>query len=85
VVCFDKEGVGQKFYTRTSYLCIGRQVTATAVGIFDVVQAGVQKLGFLAISGEEYAKLVGRGIDGAADSIAGAGLKGLELLWIFCM
>ena len=67
-------------------MCISRPVTATALGIFDVVQAAVQKLGFPAISGEQCTKLVGIGTDGAAANIAGAGLKGLvekELPWIF--
>ena len=88
VVWFDKDGVGEKVYTRTSYSCISRPVTATALGIFDVVQAAVQKLGFPAISGEQCTKLVGIGTDGAAANIAGAGLKGLvekKLPWIFWM
>ena len=85
---FDKDGVGEKVYTRTSYLCISRPVTATALGIFNVVQAAVQKLGFPEISGEQCTKLVGIGTDGAAANVAGAGLKGLvekELPWIFWM
>jgi len=87
-VWFDKDGVGEKVYTRTSYLCISRPSTITALGIFDVVQAAVQKLGIPAISAEQCAKLVGIGTDGAAANIASAGLKGLvekELPWIFWM
>ena len=86
VVWFDKDGVDEKVYTRTSYLCISRPSTAT--GIYDVVQAAVQKLGIPAISGEQCTKLVGIGTDGAAANIAGAGLNGLvekELPWIFWM
>ena len=88
VVWFDKNGVGEKFYIRTSYLCIIRPVTATALGIFDMVQVAVQKLGFPAISGEHCAKLVGIGTDGAAANIAGSGFKRLvekEFPWIFWM
>ena len=67
-------------------MCISRPTTA--LGIFDVVQAAVQKLGFLEISREQCTKLVGIGTDGAAANIASAGLKellGKELLWIFWM
>ena len=88
VVWFDMDGVGEKVYTRTSYLCISRPSTATALGIYDVVQAAVQKLGIPAISGEQCTKLVGIGTDGAAANIACAGLKGLvekELPWIYWM
>jgi len=58
-------------------LCISGPATATALGIFDVVQTAVQKLGFPAISGGQCTKLVGIGTDGAAANIASAGLKGL--------
>ena len=76
-VWFDKDGAGEKVYARTSYLCISGPATATALGIFDVVQTAVQKLGFPAISGGQCTKLVGIGTDGAAANIASAGLKGL--------
>ena len=88
VVWFDKDGVGERVFTRTSYLCVSRPATAAAVGIFDVVQAAVQKLGFPALTADQCSKLVGIGTDGAAANIAGAGLKGLverELPWIFWM
>ena len=39
VLWYDKDGVGEKVYTRTSYLCISMPVTVTAWGIFDLVQA----------------------------------------------
>ena len=45
VVWFDKDGVDEKVYTGTSYLGICRPVTAIALGIFDVAQVAVQKLG----------------------------------------
>ena len=76
-VWFNKDGAGEKVYTRTSYLYISGPATATALGIFDAVQAAVQKLGFSAISGGQCTKLVGIGTDGAAANIASAGLKGL--------
>ena len=60
VVWFDKGRAGEKVYTRTSYFCISRP--STVLGIFDVVQAVVQKLGF---PGEQCTKLVGIGADGA--------------------
>ena len=43
-VWFDKDGAGEKVYARTSYFCISRP--STILGIFDVVQEAVQKLGF---------------------------------------
>ena len=58
--------------------------TSNNMGIFDVVQAAVQKLGFSAIKGEQCTKLV----DGPMANIASAGLKGLvekELLWVLWM
>jgi len=88
VVWFDKDGVGEMVFTRTSYLCISKPATATALGIFDVIQAAVHKLGIPAINEEHCTKLVGIGTNGAAANIAGAGLKGLvekELPWIFWM
>jgi len=47
------------------------------MGIFDVVRAVVQVLGFPAISGGQCTKLVCVETDGAAANIASAGLKGL--------
>ena len=88
VVWFDKDGVGEKVFTRTSYLCISRPATATALGEFDVIQAAAHKVGIPAINEEHCTKLVGIETDGAAANIAGAGLKGLvekELPWIFWM
>ena len=67
---------------------VGHQQQQYLLGIYDVVQAAVQKLGIPAISGEQCTKLVGIETDGAAANIAGAGLKGLvekELPWIFWM
>ena len=57
VVWFDKDEFGEKVYTRSSYLCISRPLTATALGIYDVVQAAVQMLGIPAISEEQCTKL----------------------------
>ena len=91
VVWFNKDGFGAKVYTRSSYLCISRPLTATALGVYDVVQAAVQMLGIPAISEEQCTKLVGIGTDGAAANIAGAGWKGLVekklpcIFWMWCM
>ena len=93
VVWFDKDGPvdGKKVLTRTSYLKIARPATATAKGIFDVLQTALQGLGISTISREECAKIVGIGTDGAAANIAGAGLKGLVdkeipwVVWLWCM
>lgn len=93
VVWFDKDGPvdGKKVITRTSYLKIARPATATAKGIFDVLQTALQGLGISTISREECAKIVGIGTDGAAANIAGAGLKGLVekeipwVVWMWCM
>ena len=70
---------------RTSYLCICRPSTVTALGILSAVWTSLQKLGIHTISGEQYIKLVGIGNDGTATNITGAGLKELikkELPWI---
>jgi len=93
VVWFDKDGPvdGKKVITRTSYLKIARPATATAKGIFDVLQTALQGLGISNISREECAKIVGIGTDGAAANIAVAGLKGLVekeipwVVWMWCM
>ena len=62
VVWFDKDGVGEKVFMRTSYLCISRPATATALGIFDVIQAAVHKLSIFAINDEHCTKLIGIGM-----------------------
>ncbi len=88
VVWFDRDGVDQKVYTRTSYFKMSRPSTVTAEGLFEVLQGAVQSLGIQAIKAEECAKLVGIGTDGASANVAGRGLKGLverELSWIFWM
>ena len=93
VVWLDKDGQtnGERVVTRTSYLKVTRPLTATAKGIFDVLQTALQGLGISAISREECAKIVGIGTDGASANIAGAGLKGLVekeipwVVWMWCM
>ena len=87
-VWFDPDGVDEKVYTRTSYFNISRPSSATAAGLFEVVQDALQCVGIQAINANESAKLVGMGTDGASANIANRDLKGLvekELDHIFLM
>ena len=80
--------VSTSYHTRMDYLMVSRPQSATANGLFQVLEGGLQSLGIKQVSAEECKKLVGVGTDGAASNIAASGLKGLVercLGWVFWM
>ena len=84
----DPDGTDEKVHTRMDYLMVSRPQLATANGLFQVLEGGLQSLGIKQVSAEECKKLVGVGTDGAASNIAASGLKGLVercLGWVFWM
>ena len=65
-----------------------RPQSATARGLFQVLERSLQRLGIQELSARECTRLVGVGTDGAAANIAASGLKGLvegQLQWVFWM
>ena len=88
VVWCDTNGTDEKVHTRIESLTVVRPESATARGLFKVLEIGLQHFGIQELSTEECAMLVGIGTDGAAANIAASGLKGLvenQLQWIFWM
>ena len=84
----DPDGTDEKVHTRMDYLMVSRPQLATANGLFQVLEGGLQSLGIKQMSAEECKKLVGVGTDSAASNIAASGLKGLVegcLGWVFWM
>ena len=78
----------EKVHNRMDYLMVSRPQSATANGLFQVLEGGLQSLGIKQVSAEECKKLVGVGTDGAASNIAASGLKRLvegSLGWVFWM
>ena len=88
VVWCDTNGTDEKVHTRMEFLTVVRPESATARGLFKVLEIGLQHFGIQELSTEECAMLVGIGTDGAAANIAASGLKGLvenQLQWVFWM
>ena len=88
VVWFDKEGVGEKVLTKTSYFNIPAPSSVSGNGLYLVFAGTLRGLGITTINQEECSKLVGVGTDGAAANVASAGLKGLveeKIPWVFWM
>ena len=91
MVWFDKDGTDEKVSTRISHLKIMRPSTATAQGMFDMLQESLQNLGIEAIDSEKCTQLVGIVTDGAPANIVGGGLKGLVeakvpwMFWMWCL
>ena len=88
VVWFDKEGVGEKVLTKTSYINIPAPSSVSGNGLYQVFVGTLLGLGVTTINQEDCSKLVGVGTDGAAANVASAGLKGLvkeKIPWVFWM
>ena len=75
VIWCDTDGNDEKTHTRISYLSVVRPQTTNTQGLFDVVEASLQKLGVQSIDSVSCKKLVGMGTDGASVKIAAVGLK----------
>ena len=88
VVWCDTSGTDEKVHTRMEFLTVVRPESATARGLFKVLETSLQHFGIQQLCKEECAMLVGIGTDGAAANIAASGLKGLvenQLQWVFWM
>ena len=84
----DTNGTDEKVHTRMEFLTVVRPESATACGLFKVLEIGLQHFGIQELSTEECAMLVSIGTNGAAANIAASGLKGLvenQLQWVFWM
>lgn len=86
VIWCDNDGKDEKIHTRIGYFKIMRPQSATAEGLFEVVESGLEQIQVTEMG--QCKKLVGIGTDGASANIAAAGLKGLvesKAKWIFWM
>ena len=88
VVWCDINSTDEKVQSRMEFLTVVRPESATARGLFKVLEIGLQHFGIQELSTEECAVLFAIGTDGAAANIAASGLKGLvenQLQWVFWM
>ena len=87
----DPNGSDEKIHTRISYLSLIRPKLVTGVGLFEVLQQALRKLGIKEVDANHCKQLVGIGIDGALPKIANAGLKGIVesklkwIVWMWCL
>ena len=87
----DLNGNDEKVHTRVSCFSLIRPKSVTAIGLFEVFQQVIRKLGVEEVDAENCKKLVGIGTDGASANIAKAGLKGIVesklkwIVWMWCL
>ena len=88
VVWCEISASDERLHTRIAYLGVERPKNATGIGLFDVLETSLRRIGIQELTEEHCKKLVGIGTDGASNNIAARGLKGLveeKLDWIYWM
>ena len=88
VVWCEISASDERLHTRIAYLGVERPKNVTGIGLFDVLETSLRRIGIQELTEEHCKKLVGIGTDGASNNIAARGLKGLveeKLDWIYWM
>ena len=78
----------ERVHTRIAYLGIERPKNVTGIGLFDVLEMSLRRIGIQELTEHHCIKLVGIGTDGASNNLAARRLKGLveeKLDWIYWM